>query len=82
MKRLLLLFTLLSSGLFLNAQKWTNYTSTDGLVNGIIYSIVEDHNNDFWFGTWSNPEGVSGLAKFNGTNWDQFTTEHGIVSDK
>ena len=64
------------------AQVWTNYTSTDGLIDGIIYSIVEDQNNDFWFGTWSNPEGVNGLAKYDGTNWTQITTTDGLVDEK
>jgi hypothetical protein len=81
-KNLTLSLILLIISTSINAQKLTNYTTSDGLVDGIIYSIVEDQNNDFWFGTWSNEEGVSGLAKFDGTNWEQLTTADGTVSDK
>ena len=35
-----------------NAQgTWTTYTTADGLANSDVRAIIEDHNNNLWFGT-------------------------------
>ena len=33
-----------------------------------VYSIIEDHNNNLWFGTWG-----SGIIKFDGKSFSHFT---------
>jgi|GEM_PF-6052970 len=82
MKRLLLLFTLLSSGILLNAQNITNYFPSVGLNEGGIYAIEQDHNGHMWYGSWTNPEGTPGLSKFDGSIWEQYTVaDDGLVGD-
>ena len=48
MKKLLLLITLISTGVIINAQNITNYFPSDGLNEGGIYAIEEDQYNDLW----------------------------------
>ncbi|MGG8496593.1 ligand-binding sensor domain-containing protein [Tenacibaculum sp. TC6] len=48
------------SGVFhYNGKTYTNYTRKDGLSSNQVFSIVEDSNNNVWFGT------QNGLTKYN-----------------
>ncbi len=56
-----------------DGKKWTNYTSREGLVGNIVYAIVRDANNVFWFGT------DQGVSRFDGKTWTSFTTREGLL---
>ncbi|HQH18647.1 MAG TPA: two-component regulator propeller domain-containing protein, partial [Bacteroidales bacterium] len=55
------------------AQRWTTYTTSNGLVNNNIQAIAIDAQGNKWFGT----EG--GVSKFDGTNWTTYTTANGLT---
>ena len=79
MKKLLLFTTLFFSYVISQAQNVTTYLPSDGLIEGGIYTILEDHNNDMWFGTWT---GYPGLGKYDGNSWEHYTTADGLIGDQ
>jgi len=48
---------------------WKNYTTTDGLINNNVISVVKDKSGNWWFGT------NSGLSRFSNSKWTNFTVE-------
>lgn len=56
-----------------DGKRWTNYTSREGLVGNIVYSIARDASGAFWFGT------DKGVSRFDGKNWKSFTTADGLL---
>jgi len=55
---------------------FTNYTQTEGLTdNYVCGGIAIDANNVKWFGT------QSGLSRFDGTTWQTFNTDDGLISN-
>lgn len=52
---------------------WTNFTTSNGLVDNCVKAICEDNNGNMWFGT------LNGVSRFNGTNWTTFTTSNGLA---
>ena len=60
------------------AQKWTNYTTTDGLADNFVTSIAIDVHGNKWFGTYN------GVSKFDGSNWTTYrfnNTANGLVNN-
>lgn len=52
---------------YVSDKVWTRYTTSDGLISNIIYSIKEDKNGNMWFGT------VLGISKFDkNTKWTNY----------
>ena len=47
-----ILIVLVVLGTEVQGQTWTNYTPADGLIEGNIYSMEEDHNGAIWFVDW------------------------------
>jgi ligand-binding sensor domain-containing protein len=58
-----------------NGNKWTNYTSKDGLAGDIVYSIAQGDDGVMWFGT------NDGLTRYDGKNWQNFTTKEGLLGN-
>jgi len=61
------------------AQLTTTFTAYDGLANNTVFSILEDNNNDIWFGT------MGGLGKwiFKTDDWTEYTQESSpLVNNK
>jgi len=56
-----------------DGKNWHNYTTRDGLVGNIVYSIARDAGGAFWFGT------DKGVSRFDGKNWKSFTTADGLL---
>lgn len=69
MKKLLLV-ALLSAGTA-SAQTFTNYTTTEGLLNNNVSCLDVAASDVLWFGT------QAGVSVFDGTNW----TEHSTSTD-
>ena len=56
-----------------DGQKWTNYTTDDGLAGNIVYSMASGLDGDVWFGT------NNGLSRFNGQHWQTVSTRDGLL---
>jgi len=46
-------------------------------VSDIVRRIYQDKNGHFWFGTHQE-----GVIRYDGTDWDQFTTNEGLVGNQ
>ena len=57
-------------------DRWTTFTSDDGLVRDEIKSLFEDREGQLWVGT-----NGSGVSRFDGHNWTSFTSEHGLADN-
>ncbi len=55
--------------------RWTNLMQQDGLAGNIVYSLAQDHNGVYWFGT------NRGLSRFDGSNWQSWNVHHGLPSN-
>ena len=53
-----------------------NFSVKDGLPSGIVYDCLQDKQGFMWFAT------AAGLARFDGTNFKVFTTEHGLTNNE
>ncbi len=48
---------------------WELYTTSDGLVNDTVLSVVRDHSGNWWIGT------ARGISMFDETNWVNYTSD-------
>ncbi len=55
--------------------KWTNYMMKDGLAGNIVYSMAQDKNGVYWFGT------NRGLSRFDGKNWNTWNVHNGLAAN-
>jgi len=69
-----IIFTLLIWS-FSYAQKYTNYTTENGLPSNHIYTILQDTKGFIWFLS------DKGMVKFNGNNFKVFTTKQGLPNN-
>ena len=53
-----------------------SYSIADGLPQSQVYDITEDHNGNLWLATRGG-----GVAKFNGANFEVYTTQEGLVNN-
>ena len=76
-KTILTFLFLLSIALTVHAgiNQWETYTTDDGLAGNIVNAIAEDDDGNLWFGT------NKGLSKFDGFEFQNFTTKDGLVHD-
>ena len=58
-----------------DGKSWTNFTKKDGLAGNIVYSVAQDSNGDFWFGT------DGGLSHYDGKTWETITRAHGLLDN-
>lgn len=56
-----------------DGRKWTNFTVNDGLAGNIVYSIAQDANGVFWFGT------NGGVSRYDGKTWRNVTRREGLL---
>lgn len=49
---------------FFDGKEFTNYTENDGLSSNQVFSVIEDHKYNVWFGT------QNGLTKYNGKRFE------------
>jgi len=55
-----------------DGEKWQNFTRQDGLAGNIVYSIVQDAEGVFWFGT------NRGVSRYDGESWRSFGAHDGF----
>jgi len=58
-----------------NGKTWSNLTTQDGLAGNIVFSITQDQNGVFWFGT------NNGVSRYDGSSWQNIGREQGLESD-
>lgn len=47
-------------------NRWSNYTSSDGLAGNIVYSVAQDDKGVMWFGT------DKGVSSYDGASWTSY----------
>lgn len=57
----------------LSGNKWTSFTTHEGMSGNIVYSIARDANGVFWFGT------DNGVTRYDGKNWKHFGKKEGLL---
>jgi hypothetical protein len=55
--------------------EWTNLMEKDGLAGNIVYSIAQDKQGVYWFGT------NKGLSRYDGTQWQSWNVHSGLPSN-
>jgi len=58
-----------------DGKQWSNFTKQQGLAGNIVYSVAQDKNGDFWFGT------DEGLTHYDGKNWETMNKDSGLLDD-
>ena len=58
-----------------NNGKWTNLMEKDGLAGNIVYSLAQDKNGVYWFGT------NRGLSRYDGKQWKNWNVHSGLPSN-
>ncbi|MFZ5593660.1 MAG: ligand-binding sensor domain-containing protein [Pseudomonadota bacterium] len=58
-----------------DGTRWTSYTTRDGLAGNVVFSIAQDKEGVFWFGT------DRGLTRYDGKNWRTYTRKDGLIND-
>ena len=65
-----------SDGLFMyNNNSWTNYSTSNGIVDNYIECIRFDSSKNIWIGT------CGGISKFDGSKWTNYSTAEGLSGD-
>lgn len=58
-----------------DGSEWHNYTTADGLAGDIVFSMTQDQDGVFWFGT------QHGLSRYDGTSWQTIGRQDGLLGD-
>ena len=58
-----------------DGEKWTNFTTADGLAGNIVYSIAQDQTGALWFGT------DHGLSRWDGQQWTRYGHAEGLLGE-
>jgi len=55
--------------------QWHNLSESDGLAGNIVYSIAQDKDGNYWFGT------NRGASRYDGKNWVNYSTHNGLPAN-
>ncbi len=58
-----------------DGKSFTNFTTSQGLANNIVSSIIEDKTGHLWFGT------RIGVSRYDGTSFTNYTTSQGLANN-
>ena len=58
-----------------DGKTWENFTTKEGLAGNIVYSVAQDYNGEFWFGT------NNGLSHYDGKTWETLTRDYGLLDN-
>lgn len=73
---LVLLLLLLAVSSFPQEYSYVQYNTQNGLAGSTVYDAVQDKDGFIWFAT------ESGVSRFDGTNFKNFTTKDGLPDDE
>jgi len=60
---------------WLEGSTWQNLTARDGLAGNIVYSIVQDREGAYWFGT------NHGLSRYDGKSFKNYGVADGLLGE-
>lgn len=60
---------------YFDGSEWHNMTTKDGLAGNIVFSITQDQEGVFWFGT------QQGLSRYDGASWQTIGRQEGLLGD-
>ncbi|GAB5400481.1 MAG: hypothetical protein Aureis2KO_20660 [Aureisphaera sp.] len=63
-----------------HGQTWTNYTTADGLIEGIPSSLIQDTNGNIWTTDWT-VNTSPGIGYFDGVDWIRVGTDDGAPTN-
>lgn len=77
MKKIILLFIVMIYSVWLNAQSFSflSYSTAEGLPQSQVTAITQDNQGYLWVGT------LSGLAKFNGRKFTNYSINDGLLTN-
>lgn len=58
-----------------DGKQWHNLSTADGLAGNIVYSITQDKEGAYWFGT------DGGASRYDGTTWWNFGKKDGLAGE-
>ena len=58
-----------------DGEQFTNFTTTDGLIDNMVLAILEDRSGHLWFGT------DGGVSRYDGEQFTSFTTADGLAGN-
>lgn len=58
-----------------DGKRWVSYSTKEGLAGNIVYSIAQDRNGVFWFGT------DNGVSRYDGKTWRAFGRKEGLLDN-
>lgn len=58
-----------------DGNKWTNFTTKNGLAGDIVYSMAQDASGAIWFGT------NNGLTRYDGKTWRSVDKQTGLLDN-
>lgn len=56
-----------------DGQKWSSFSSKDGLAGNIVYSIAQGKDGALWFGT------DKGISRYDGKSWKTLGVQDGLL---
>lgn len=74
-KLLFLIFIFYSFFSYAQKYNFKHYGLEDGLIQAVTYNIIQDKDGNMWIGT------MAGVSKFNGKEFINYSTEHGIANN-
>lgn len=60
---------------YFDGKEWRNLTHRDGLASDVVFSLAQDQQGGFWFGTHK------GVSHFDGKNWVTLNRGDGLMGD-
>jgi ligand-binding sensor domain-containing protein len=58
-----------------DGKSWKNFTQKDGLSGDIVYSILQDSQGAFWFGT------SRGISRYDGKEWQTLLVDNSAAGN-
>lgn len=58
-----------------DGARWHNMTTKDGLAGNIVFSMMQDQDGVFWFGT------QNGVSRYDGASWQTIGRQEGLLGD-
>ncbi|MBI2504872.1 MAG: sigma 54-interacting transcriptional regulator [Candidatus Latescibacteria bacterium] len=59
-----------------DGERFTTFTTEDGLAHDWVISVFQDREGDLWFGTGG------GASRYDGQGWITFTTQEGLADNQ